>query len=619
MNQKNFKLVFTLYFVVFGLVITIFSSFIGYNIQLINIQERIDKNAEEIAFVKKNNTLKPDIEKMDTLLSALSSNQTLDEFLKNPNPSNKIHCQNIFYTIAMSDRTIMQARFIDATGKEAIRIDRTNGSDRPFVVEDSKLQDKSDRDYFQIVSRMGENSMWHSKIDLNIEHGKVEVPYRPTYRIATPIYREGKFLGIVIVNLLMSEIIEKISTSTVFDHYIIDKEGNFILHPDNRLSWSKYTDSNAKLIDDFPTEASKILSGTPKGETFYAYPLDDILHNDDDARLILKPKQEYIDTLFQSNIKTSILVILLSILLSIPLAIYASLAPSKLQKALLASNTELKYFADIIDRYVATVTTKTNSIVTSVSTAYSKLSGYRPEELIGQKINIVKHPDTPKEVHRDLWKTIESGNQWCGELQNKHKDGSDYWIEQTIIPIKDDEDHINAYMSVGSDITAKKELETLSTTDQLTGISNRRNLDELLIRTVEQSKRYSRPVSLLMIDIDHFKNVNDTYGHQIGDLTLQCVATILRENIRDSDNIGRFGGEEFMIICPETTQEAAVRLAEKLRSVIDGFSFATLGYTTVSIGVAQLYSDDTVEQWIKKADDALYHAKQNGRNRVEIG
>lgn len=616
MNQKNFKLVFTLYFVIFGIVITLFSSLIGYNLQLINIGDRIDKSAEEISFMRKNNSLKPDIEKMDTLVIALSTDKIFHEYLKLPNEKNKAYAQNIFYTVAMSDHHIMQARFIDAEGKEQIRIDRLNGTSLPFVVAKSDLQDKSGRDYFQIVSKMGPDSIWYSKLDLNIEHGKIEVPYKPTFRVATPIYTAGEFKGIVIVNMLMNEVIASISKSTVFDHYVIDKEGNYILHPDERFSWSKYTGSNAKLIDDFPLEASQILSGVQKGETFYSYSLDDILHNDDDARLILKPKQEYIDTLFASNIKTSIIVIFLSILLSIPLAVYASLAPSNLQKALVASNNDLKRFADIIDKYVVTATTKTNTIITAVSTAYAKLSGYSKEELIGQKINILKHPDAPKEIYKDLWRTIGKGKEWSGDLHNIHKDGSSYWIEQTIIPIKDDHGATQSYMSVGIDISAKKELEIISTIDRLTGIANRRKLDEYLSLESETAKRYNRPLSLFMIDIDHFKIVNDTYGHQIGDYALQAVAKLLKENIRNTDIVGRFGGEEFMVICPETDQHAASVLAEKLRFVIDKYHFKTINHVTISIGIAQIQNSHTIPEWIEKADKALYRAKAAGRNQV---
>lgn len=620
MLHKNFRVMFTIYFVIFGIVIALFGSLIGYKIQMINIKDQIDRNAEEVAYNKKTNTLAPRIEKMDSMLKALSTSKILQDYLQEPNPKNKEYVRSLFYAIAMSDNFIMQTRYIDEKGQEKIRIDRINDSSNPFVIEDSKLQDKSSRDYFQAVSKMKPEQIWHSKLDLNIENNKVEIPYKPTIRVATPIYIKDKYKGIVIINILTTKILANLRSSPVFDHYIIDKEGNIILHPDDKLSWSKYTDSNAKLVDDFPTEASQIVAGVRKGEDFYAYPLDDILHNEDGAILILKPKVEYKQSLVESNIESALFVIILSILLSIPLALYASLTPSKVQKALWYSNRDLKRFADIIDRYVITVTTKTNSIITTASSAFAKASGYTKEELIGKKINIIKHPETPKKVYQELWKTIEQGKEWQGEIRNMNKQGNAYWLEETIIPVKEENNEITSYITVGIDISAKKELEIISTIDRLTAIFNRRKLDESLHYEIEKAKRYTRDLTLLMIDIDHFKRVNDTYGHQTGDYALSTVAKILSTHIRESDILGRYGGEEFMIICPETDQNAAFNLGEKLRNAISDYTFNTIGHLTISIGVGGFETDDdTQEEAIRKADNALYKAKERGRNQVVIG
>ncbi|MGE4471917.1 MAG: diguanylate cyclase [Sulfuricurvum sp.] len=522
----------------------------------------------------------------------------------------------LFLTITMSDKQVMQARFIDAEGKEKIRVDRLNESSLPFIVDSAKLQDKSTRDYFQIVRTLPNETIWHSKLDLNIENGKVEVPFRPTIRIATPIYHNGTFKGIVIVNMLTNNLLSSIRTSAVFEHYIIDKEGNIIIAPDDTLSWSKYTGKQNELTDIFPNETSKILSGTYTGKDFYTFPLNDVLHNDDDAILILKPKTQYEHSLVLSNIQSAILVVILSILVSIPLALYASITPSKLQKALLVSNSELKRFAGIIDKYVVTVTTKTNSIITAVSSAFEKVTGYDRDELIGRKINLIKHPDTSEQFHNALWRTIESGDKWQGEVKNIRKDGHEYWLEQTIIPIQNDNGEITSYVSVATDITDKKELEKISVIDQLTGIFNRRKLNDSLQSEVNKAHRYHRPLSVLIMDIDHFKRINDTYGHQCGDFALTTVAALLSKHIRDSDIVGRYGGEEFMVICPETQITAAVSVGEKLREAIAQYDFGIIGHITISIGVAELKEEDTLETIVKNSDNCLYTAKHNGRNQV---
>ncbi|MGE4471693.1 MAG: GGDEF domain-containing protein [Sulfuricurvum sp.] len=616
MRSKNFRFVFTLYFIIFGITIALFGSLVGYKIQMIDIQERIDKNAEEVAFNKKNNLFKPIIDKMDAMVFALSKSQILFDYLQNPDLHNTLTSNQLFLTIIMSDKQVMQARFIDAEGKEKIRVDRLNESSLPFIVDPAKLQNKSTRDYFQIVRTLPNETIWHSKLDLNIENGKVEIPFRPTIRIATPIYRNGTFKGIVIVNMLTNNLLSSIRTSAVFEHYIIDKEGNIIIAPDDTLSWSKYTGKQNKLTDIFPNETSKILAGTYTGKDFYTFTLNDVLHNDDDAILILKPKTQYEHSLVLSNIQSAILVVILSILVSIPLALYASITPSKLQKALLASNSELKRFAGIIDKYVVTVTTKTNSIITAVSSAFEKVTGYDRDELIGRKINLIKHPDTSQQFHNTLWRTIENGEKWQGEVKNIRKDGHEYWLEQTIIPIQNDNGDITSYVSVATDITDKKELEKISVIDQLTGIFNRRKLNDSLQSEVNKAHRYHRPLSVLIMDIDHFKRINDTYGHQCGDFALTTVAALLSKHIRDSDIVGRYGGEEFMVICPETQITAAVSVGEKLREAIAQYDFGIIGHITISIGVAELKEEDTLETIVKNSDNCLYTAKHNGRNQV---
>lgn len=619
MTNKNFKFMFFTYFIIFGIFVTLFGSFIGYSMNLIDINKNIDKSSQEVGLIKKFDYLKPDIEKFDEIVKALSSNDSLENYLKAPSSEKKDSLVNVFYAISMSNNFIMQARFIDANGKEKIRIDRNNKYDKPFAVAETNLQDKSERDYFQIVSHMNDQKLWHSRIDLNIENGKVEVPYKPTFRVAQPIIKENKFVGMVIINLLASEMINGLKKSTSFDHYIIDKDGYFITHPNDQYAWSRYTNSNIKLYDEFPLEAEKILAGENKGETFYSFNLNDILDNEDKAILILKPKDTYKNNLLSSNIKTSIFIIFLSIIISIPLAILASIAPSKLQKSLILVNIELKRFADIIDAYVITATTKTNGIITSVSSAFVKKSGYSKEELIGQKINIIRHPDNPKKLYSELWKTIEAGGNWKGELKNLSKDGSSYYVDQNIIPIKDENDKITSYMAVDNDITAQKEIERLSEIDKLTGIYNRRKLDEYMESELNRTKRYHHPLSFMILDIDHFKNINDTYGHPVGDITIQTLAKILSDNLRTSDIVGRYGGEEFLIICPETKSNESALLAEKLRVCVEKYIFSDITSMTISIGVAEFKSTDTVKELLTRADKALYEAKHNGRNCVAIG
>ncbi len=161
-----------------------------------------------------------------------------------------------------------------------------------------------------------------------------------------------------------------------------------------------------------------------------------------------------------------------------------------------------------------------------------------------------------------------------------------------------------------------KILEELATSDQLTGLNNRRSLDAKLAAEMERSNRYHEALSIIMFDIDHFKHVNDTWGHPVGDDVLKQMARIAASLVRGPDDLFRWGGEEFLIVAPHTDLQGAVVLAEKLRAAIEKDTFPSVGTLTASFGVAELRPAEDSEDWFKRVDQALYRAKNNGRNRV---
>jgi diguanylate cyclase (GGDEF)-like protein len=159
---------------------------------------------------------------------------------------------------------------------------------------------------------------------------------------------------------------------------------------------------------------------------------------------------------------------------------------------------------------------------------------------------------------------------------------------------------IENFVSVGVDITAKKKLEELASIDKLTRIYNRRMLDEFLQIKIEEAKRYKEELSLIIIDIDHFKVVNDTYGHLVGDNTLTQTSEIISSHLRTSNIFGRYGGEKFLIICSKTSKENAFILAEKLRKEIKKFEFEKVGHKTISLGISNFEENDTTQSLFKK-------------------
>ena len=171
-------------------------------------------------------------------------------------------------------------------------------------------------------------------------------------------------------------------------------------------------------------------------------------------------------------------------------------------------------------------------------------------------------------------------------------------------------------MDIGERKRLEQELRRLAVTDPLTGAFNRRYLRQALETETSRARRYARPLSLIMFDIDHFKRINDRFGHDRGDAVLKGVAALARERLRHSDMLVRWGGEEFMILATETALPQAVALAETLRAALRQSPIAGIGPVTASFGVAEYRPDETVEQWLKRVDELVYQVKREGRDHI---
>ncbi|OYU46827.1 MAG: hypothetical protein CFE44_00070 [Burkholderiales bacterium PBB4] len=166
--------------------------------------------------------------------------------------------------------------------------------------------------------------------------------------------------------------------------------------------------------------------------------------------------------------------------------------------------------------------------------------------------------------------------------------------------------------------TTLQELKHMVGTDLLTGLWSRRRLEDALASEVERHQRYGQPLSLMFMDIDFFKQVNDTYGHSVGDQVLVALAAQIQQTQRAADAIARWGGEEFVVVCPNTNLETASALAQRMRERVAKTEIVPVGLVTISVGVAEYRSPETWQNWLKRADEALYAAKGQGRNRVQV-
>ncbi len=265
------------------------------------------------------------------------------------------------------------------------------------------------------------------------------------------------------------------------------------------------------------------------------------------------------------------------------------------------------------------ITDRDNRIL-DVNRAFEEHTGFSREEVRGRNPNVLQSGMHDRSFYLRLWDTLKRDEVFRETFIDRQKNGRLIHLEQTITPVRDEHGMLTGYVSVGKDITdrveTENELKRLASTDMLTGLINRMHFEKVLNHEHERVQRYGHPAALIMIDIDHFKSINDDYGHPVGDEVLTRFARLVSDHVRATDSVARWGGEEFMLITPETDEAAAMALAEKLRLLIREANFPEVGHVTASIGVAPLSPDVPTEQSVHRVDQRLYEAKRQGRDRV---
>lgn len=271
--------------------------------------------------------------------------------------------------------------------------------------------------------------------------------------------------------------------------------------------------------------------------------------------------------------------------------------------------------------------TDTAGIITHVNDRFCTISGYSPQELLGANHRILSSGEHAAEFFTDMWKTLVNGRVWRGEICNRAKDGSLYWVDSTMVPLIDQNtQQVLKYISIRFDVTERRQLlKTLQWRvghDVLTGLPNRALLSEQLNRVIDHARWQRRPLAVAMLDLDDFKTINDRYGHATGDLLLVEVANRLKYIMRGEDTVARLGGDEFVLILNDVQDVAELqKVMQRILVAISTLnSINALGiHTTASIGVAlYAFDDEDADTLLRHADQAMYQAKQSGRNHFHL-
>ncbi|WP_300341631.1 PAS domain S-box protein [Accumulibacter sp.] len=272
-----------------------------------------------------------------------------------------------------------------------------------------------------------------------------------------------------------------------------------------------------------------------------------------------------------------------------------------------------------------TITSPTGNIV-NVNRAFTEITGYAKDEVVGGNPRMLHSGLQDAEFYRKMWRTLVASGRWKGEIWNRRKDGQAFLESLTISAVKGHDGQVTHYVGVFSDITelrrAHDQLDHQAHHDSLTGLPNRLLLGDRLRKALQRARRDGKGLAVLFIDLDRFKNINDTLGHEVGDRVLCEVARRLGGLMREADTVGRLGGDEFLIVIEDFVEPSAVsHIADKILNALQGSPVTVEHefFVGASIGISLFPQDgDDGETLMKNADVAMYRAKDSGRNAYEF-
>ena len=283
---------------------------------------------------------------------------------------------------------------------------------------------------------------------------------------------------------------------------------------------------------------------------------------------------------------------------------------------------ELSTYMQAIDQHALVSVTDPGGRIVKVNDKFVAISGYSHDELLGQDHRLLNSGTHEGDFFKQMWATIRRGEIWRGIVCNRTKSGSLYWVDSTIVPMKDASGVVLRYISIRIDVTERKQVEQemlrMATHDGLTGLANRTLLRDRIRQALKSGRRTQDLAAVLFIDLDQFKTINDTLGHDVGDLLLIEAARRLQSCVRVEDTVARQGGDEFIVFLPRIHEaaDAAILAGKLLTSLALPFQ---MGVRTLhvgsSIGIAVFPGDgDDVDTLLKNSDTAMYHVKKTGRN-----
>ncbi|EGA70820.1 sensory box/GGDEF family protein-like protein [Vibrio sinaloensis DSM 21326] len=563
------------------------------------------------------------LSQINTSLRSLSSNGLFNQAIINPSEANLDALKDFWLLVSQTQGYYSQLRFLDLKGNEVVRVNSSKYISE--IVDKYRLQYKGDREYFRYAQTLKAGEVGSFGIDLEVEQGTYSYPLTPAYRVIIPIELLGEKKGYFVANLDLPRIYKSLAYKRNLFNLpsVVDANGYYLMSNSDEPIFGHVIEQNAQsnIPALYPSLWRQIQlkdSGTVRdGNAWFSFlKIETTRHGfEQDLSFIIKTDLSEVAPLTDAA-RTELFVQATFLFIIILLITFGFITWNyNHEKNSMAS----KIARAAMNGVSAMVITDHNNRILQVNEEFTRVSGYELDDVKGKQPSIFASGKHNQEFYMEMWKELELHGVWEGEVVNKRRDGSKITEILRIQTVRDKHEIIQFYVASFIDISHRKELEDrlrdLSEKDPLTSLWNRRKFDAEMSAQTLRIKRYptSEQASLAILDIDHFKRVNDKFGHDKGDQVIRAVAVVLGEHLRETDVIARIGGEEFAIIMPHTPLNEAEIVVNRLRTAIHIES--ELGIT-ISAGVTDICEDPSASY--KRADIALYESKTLGRNQVNI-
>lgn len=557
-------------------------------------------------------------------------------------------------TLTRTKKVYDQIRFLNSDGDEVIRVNGNFG--QPVIVADADLQNKKNRYYFRDTMLLDCKGIFVSPLDLNMENGAIERPLKPMLRFGMPICDSlGKKEGVILFNylgsILLGALEEKLGNGENGSQpMLLNNKGYWFLAPDPEKEWGFMFAKDLRFQNDFPDVWKSIQEGK-KGQLFTSeglftfqtiFPLATIQLSNSGYQLthpessnllgsrkyywvlVLHVPRHFLAGLQKHYLQNWLLQIIAVSAVMLPLTWLFSREKTKAVTAQKEVQRSEEFTLAVTSQLgEGIIVLNTEQRIVMVNPQAQALLGWGESHLLGANINTVFPPPEGSDSEFLSTRGLEANSSKRFEPYLVPKrNGVDLPVSLTISSLYihgKKAGCILTFRDISERLAYEQQLEKIAIHDPLTGAKNRGELERILSVEFNRSERYGESCAALLVDLDNFKNVNDTHGHQVGDRVLKHICGLISDELRKFDIIGRYGGEEFVIVLPEGTMAEARHFALRILEIVRNNPFVEEGLAipvSISLGLACYpESGSNVAEVIGMADKAMYQAKKQGRDR----